>query len=73
MALSIDGIPADLLPMDARQRFLEWVAALPILDNAKRKLITTWRVYNAAAFTIDDYRTAGLVPPTVYLHKGTRK
>jgi hypothetical protein len=69
MALSIDGIPADLLPMDARQRFLEWVAALPILDNAKRKLMTTWRVYNAAAFTIDDYRTAGLVPGSTKAYK----
>jgi hypothetical protein len=62
MAHSIDGIPSDLLPRDARQQFLEWVAALPILDNAKRKLMATWRIYNNATFTIADYRTARLAP-----------
>jgi hypothetical protein len=73
MALSIDGIPPVLLPTDARLRFLHWVADLPIPHNAKRKLMATWRVYNAATFTIDDYRTAGLAPPTVSVHKETRK
>ena len=69
MAHSIDGIPTHLLPTDARQRFLEWVRDMPILDNAKRRLMTTWRIYNQAAFTVHDYRTAGLVPGSTNPYK----
>lgn len=69
MALSLDGIPPDLLPTDARLRFLQWIAALPITANAKRRLMTTWRVYNKAAFTVDDYRLAGLVPGSTKPYK----
>jgi hypothetical protein len=69
MAYSIDGIPALLLPSDARLLFLQWVAVLPILDNAKRRLLTTWRTYNHAAFTVDDYRLAGLAPGSTKPYK----
>jgi len=62
MAFSIDGIPAHLLPLSAKAEFITWIRDLPIDNMAKRRAITTWRIYNKEPFTLVGYRAAGLAP-----------
>ena len=57
---TLDDIPAQFLPPDEKERFLQWVAGTHSQPWVKRDLLRLWRQLNHVQLTLQDYQKVDL-------------
>ena len=58
MGLSTFDIPTAFLYPNQRIAFLNWIAAIPTNESAKRALLSTWSRATSSTLTAADYNRA---------------
>lgn len=68
MATSLSHIPAGLLIIEAHDKFINWLAAIPAPARAKGRVLRAWAKHTGHTLTETDYSkaTAPALPGLVH-------